>query len=103
MKGISETNAEWLEGIRWVNAARPLTREEAHRVIEQAEQTLELIGMIKKERANSKEKTIEIYHSHKENKQLHEALKAVLTTEAYEEFKKVGVEAIRPKEWVIEQ
>ena len=39
---MTETNAEWLEGIRWVNAARPLTREEAHRLIEQVERVQEL-------------------------------------------------------------
>lgn len=34
---MTETNEERLEGLKWVSAARPLTREEAHWLIEQAE------------------------------------------------------------------
>ena len=36
-----------------------------------------------------------------ENLRLSEALKTILTPEAYGEFKKFGVVAIKPKEWVV--
>ena len=63
-------------------------------LIEQAEQVLELetieIGQM-----------VVINGLRNKNKRLHEALKTILTPEAYGEFKKVGVGAIKPKEWVV--
>lgn len=41
---MNETIEERLEGLRWVNATRPLTREEAQWLIEQAERAQELMG-----------------------------------------------------------
>lgn len=81
---MTETNAEWLEGIRWVNAARPLTREEAHRLIEQAERTQTLENSVKKAIGMQEYYIMSTGDLQDENERLREALEFYARLPNYE-------------------
>lgn len=80
-----ETNAERLEGLEWVNAARPLTREEAQCLIEQVKQVQGLESLLEGSDGMSvkeiRHQFVDLHRSslnlEKENKRLREALEEV--------------------------